>query len=1072
MTFVRFLLLVCMFTGLGLGNGVIANDSPSADQLQFFEKQVRPLLAEHCYKCHSGKTAKGDLRVDSRGQLLLGGESGPAIEPGKPGESLLMQAIRYESFEMPPSGKLKDEQIAILSRWIEMGAPWPGDDGQVAKRVKEGEFTPEDRNWWAFQPVSDPLPPLPQQPEWCRNPIDQFIAASRERQRLTPAPEAEKATLIRRLYYDLIGLPPTPDEIRAFESDTDPSAYEKLVDDLLARAEYGERWAQHWLDLVRFAESDGYRADIFRPEAWRYRDYVIRSLNQDKPYDRFVQEQLAGDELFPNDPDALIATGFLRHGMFEYNVPDVRVQCDNILNEVTDVTGDVFLGLGFQCARCHDHKFDPILQKDYFRLRAFFEPILPHDDIPAATSEQQLQYRAQLEVYQEKTKSVRDRLDSALAKAMERTFLSTTKRYPDDIQEIIRKPSEERTPQEKQFMQFVMRLVKYEQDRVDSHLTAEEKEQVLALRRELAEFDSLKPAPLPRAMTIRDVGPIAPPTIIPKRNLEVLPGFPTILDPEPANVTPPAGLSETTGRRSALSLWLTDPRNPLSTRVIVNRVWQYHFGRGLAPNSSDFGRLGDPPSHPELLDWLTSRFLEGRWKLKGLHRMIVTSATYRQRADHPLLADYQQLDPTNRWYWRGDVRRLSAEQIRDSLLAVTGQLKKSSGGPSQANDRPVRSIYTRVLRNSREPLLEAFDLPFFMSSNSNRDTTTSPIQSLLLINSQSMLGHAGHLARRASSADSPTSNEPYEKIERLWWLMFGRRPSLEEMKLAQEFLKDQESQRVNQLSETTTSVTVPTGKVPYREGQAVLFQDQQGYEQLMVPSNERLNLQDFTVEIHFQLRSIYQSGEVRTLAAKTSPQQPNSGWLIGITGKASRRKPQTLVLQLFGKEGDGKVKEVVLFSDHDLELNKPYFAAASIHLATRESPGTVTFFLKDLSNDDEPLTSVTVPLTLTSLAQNDVPLTFGSQSLRTWRFDGLIDDIRLSNEALEKDELLIASEGTTPSTIGYWRFEPNPGLLQNSLPEGIALQTGSPHDQATPADAAFVDLCHVLLNSSEFLYVD
>lgn len=1054
-------------------NSFVCLAAETNEQVAFFEKHVRPLLVEHCFRCHSGKNSKGGLRVDGRGYLLLGGESGPAIDPGASEKSLLIEAVRYESFEMPPTGKLADQQIEILQKWIDMGAPWPGDDGQVARRTKEGEFSEEDRQWWAFQPVADPVPPETQiSSQWARNPIDQFIAAGMEQHQLHPAPEADRGTLIRRLYFNLLGLPPSPEAVRQFEQDPDPEAYDKLVDELLNRPEYGQRWGRHWLDLVRYAESDGYRADLYRPQAWRYRDYVIQSFNDDKPYDRFVREQLAGDELYPDDPAALVATGFLRHGILEYNVPDVRGQWDNILNEVTDVTGDVFFGLGFQCARCHDHKFDPILQKDYFRLRAFFEAMLPHDDLPAATPEQLAQYETQNKIYLEKTQEIRERLDEALKKPLERVFESTIKRYPDDILAIIRKPDSERTAYEKQLMQFIMRLVRYEQDRVDGRLKAEEKEKVLALRRELAKFDSLKPAPLPCPMTVRDVGPEAPATTIPKKNMDVTPGFLTILSPEDAEITPPDGRSDTTGRRSALALWLTDPKNPLSTRVIVNRVWQFHFGRGLASNASDFGRLGDTPSHPELLDWLTSRFIEEGWRLKELHRLIVTSATYRQSAYHPQRESFEQIDPSNRQYWRGDVRRLDAEQIRDAIFAVTGQLDLSAGGPGTLPDRPRRSIYTRVLRNSRDPLLEAFDLPFFMSSSSSRDTTTSPIQSLLLMNSQTMIKHAENLAKYVTAKTSASQGDLTERIRQLWWTVLGREPGLDEIQQARQFLSQQEAFRVNASKSGSAPVQLATGKVPYRDGQAILFQDGQDKDQLLVPPKTEMNVDDFTIEAHLQVRSIYSGGEVRTIIAKTSPEAPRSGWMFGITGKASRRKPQTLVLQIFGKDARGSAQEAVLFSDHHLELNKPYYVAVSVRLAKGNEPGTATFYLKDLSNEEEPVMTAEAPVSLTSINTNDAALTIGSRGQRDWRFDGLIDDIRLSNAALQAEELLLTGERTHPATIGYWKFEPNPGIFHNSLPGGPPLVTRNQNQYASPAEAAFIDLCHVLLNSNEFLYID
>ncbi|TWT60704.1 DUF1549 domain-containing protein [Rubinisphaera italica] len=1068
-----FLLLIGFVLSLmnsPISNVVWGDEQPTSLQIQFFEKHVRPLLIEQCYKCHSEKMTKGGLRVDSRSALQLGGESGPAIEPGKPDASLLIEAVRYESYEMPPSQKLSEEQIAVLNKWIEMGAPWPGDHGDAELRPVGPTFTQEELNWWAFQPVTDPAPPTQlANEEWCHNEIDQFIGAKLDEQQLVPAPEADRAVLLRRLYFDLIGLPPTPEEVRAYEQDTNPQAYENVVDQLLSRPEYGERWARHWLDLVRYAESDGYRADNFRPQAWRYRDYVIESFNTDKPYDRFVQEQLAGDELFPDDPAALIATGFLRHGIFEYNVPDIRGQWDQILNEVTDVTGDVFFGLGFQCARCHDHKFDPILQKDYFRLRAFFEATLPRDDVIAATPEDKAKYAAQLAVYQENTREVQKQIDTLLEKPLLEVFEATIKRYPDDLKEVIRKSPEERTAHEQQLFQFANRLILHEQARVDGRVKGEKKDELLALRRELAKFDKLRPKDLPLPMIISDVGDAAPPTIIPKKKVQVAPGFPTIMEPDEPAISPPENIPNTTGRRAELASWLTETDNPLTTRNIVNRVWQYHFGRGLAANSSDFGQLGGTPTHPQLLDWLTSRFLDGGWQMKSLHRLIVTSATYRQSASHPQLMEFQQKDPTNRWYWRGDVRRLDAEQIRDSIFAVTGHLQSAGGGPSVPADRPRRSIYTRVMRNSHDPLMQVFDLPQFITSSSNRDSTTTPVQSLMLINSQVMLAHATTLAERVH-AQSSNDDDAQLSLEKLWWIVFGREPSADELDQAKLFLDTQEQLRSNDRRDDGVPANVHTGQVPHRHGQAILFEDNPKQEQFQIPDHERLNVGDFTFEAIFQLRSIYDSGAVRTLGAKMARLDSRSGWLLGISGKGSRRKPQSLVLQIFGINGDGQQQEVVQFSDHQLEFNKPYYAAVSVKMATSDTPGKTTFHLKDLSNDEAPLSTIEFPNPLVSMVSNHDPLTIGSGRGGD-RFDGLIDDIRLSNVALPNEELLYDSEEFTSSTIGYWQFEPNPGLLKESRPDGLSIVLGGRGPKFTSSYAAFIDLCHVLLNSNEFLYV-
>ena len=359
----------------------------ASEDLKFFEQHIRPLLVERCIKCHGPGKQQGSLRLDSRTGMLSGGDSGAAITPGNAAESLLLQAVKYESLEMPPDGRLPEEQVNLIEAWIARGAAWPADaivsDVTAQDRsISAGppvrasaEYTEADRTWWAFQPLEKPVVPESSDP-WIRTPIDAFVLKGLQAAQLAPAPEADRATLIRRATFDLWGLPPTPADVDAFVNDENPDAYEKLIDTLLASPRYGERWARHWLDLVRYADSNGHKSDEYRPDAWRYRDWVIESLNQDLPYDKFVTAQLAGDEVAPDDPNVVVATGFLRHMPYESNQINVPGQWADLLNDITDVTADVFLGLGYSCARCHDHKYDPILQRDYYRLQAFFTPLL------------------------------------------------------------------------------------------------------------------------------------------------------------------------------------------------------------------------------------------------------------------------------------------------------------------------------------------------------------------------------------------------------------------------------------------------------------------------------------------------------------------------------------------------------------------------------------------------------------------------------------------------------------------------------------------------------------------------
>ena len=808
---------LCFVVGCGcllgwwLARGQAAEPGqPTPEGLKFYEQEVRPILSANCFKCHSheAKKAKGGLVVDSLGGLLKGGDTGPAIVPGAPDKSLLIRAVRQvdDELKMPQGGKkLSQDQIDRLVRWVKMGAPAPAaETGIKAARTK---ITEEDRAWWAYQPVREPPVPAPLAPDpsppstgergehapaddtWCRNAIDRFIYAKLAAEGLNPSPEADRAALCRRVTFDLTGLPPTPTEVDAFLADLAPGAYERLIDRLLASPRYGEHWARHWLDLARYAESDGFRADGYRPNAWRYRDYVIRAFNEDKPYDRFVLEQLAGDEIAPDDPEALAATAFQRHTIYEYNQVDCRSQWADMLNDLTDVTGDVFLAMGMGCARCHDHKFDPILQKDYYSLQAFFAGFVPRDDIPLAAQRQRAEYQARLAKWEALTADLRKQIDQLEAKARAAGTRRAHKRFPPDIQAILDKPAPARTPLEEQLYCLAYRQVDFEYTRVDTRMKKEEIKEVTALRRKLAAFDAYRPAPLPAAMTVADVGPVAPPTLIPRKGKQpVEPAFPEVLGEKAPAITPPPAAPHSTGRRTALARWMTRADNPLTTRVIVNRLWQYHFGRGLVATSSDFGKLGEKPSHPELLDWLAVRFVKDGWSFKKMHRLILTSATYRQSALAPAPPVAIKKDPENRLLWRGSTRRLDAEQIRDAILAATGELDLHMSGPGAPASTPRRSIYIKVLRNKHDPLLDVFDAPEGFTSTAQRNVTTTPTQALLLFNGKQLQQRAQAFAQRLAR-EHPGGLE--EQVTAAYRLAYGRPPEPAEQTRAMEFLHEQ-----------------------------------------------------------------------------------------------------------------------------------------------------------------------------------------------------------------------------------------------------------------------------------------
>jgi mono/diheme cytochrome c family protein len=779
---------------------------PTPEQLKFFEEKVRPVLAQNCFKCHGEEKQKGDLRLDLFESVLEGGESGPAIVPGKPKESLLVEAIRYESLEMPPDGKkLSESEIEILTQWVAIGAPWPkehGGAGPGLRKVKD-KITAADRQYWAFQPVRRHALPEVSEDAWSRGPIDRFLLAKMQAESLQPAPEAPRGILIRRLSFDLTGLPPTAKEIEEFLADQSPDAYDQLVDRLLARPQHGEQWARHWLDLVRYAESDGYKQDDYRPHAWRYRDYVIRSLNQDKPYPLFIREQLAGDEIEPATVDSLVATGYLRLGIYEYNQRDVKGQWNVILNDITDVTADVFLGMGMSCARCHDHKFDPILQKDYFALQAFFAPILPRDDVPACLPTERQAYEKKLAAWEVKAADVLAEMRDLEKQPLKNAAMSQLNRFPDDVVPMLLKDASERTPYEQQIFALAFRQAKADQEKIDftKKLTGEKKERWEELKEQLDELAAERPVPPPEAMTVTDVGPVAPPTMVPgKPKLgEVLPAIPTVLcspgEPMETNAVsaalpmPPAELSpgmQSTGRRTALANWLGDEANPLTPRVLANRLWQHHFGKGLCESPSDFGRLGQPPSHPELLDHLAKEFVERGWNWKLLHRQIVTSAAYRQQSFGPETAEAAKLDPANRLLARMPVRRLSAEQIRDASLAVAGELNLEIGGPAVEAAKSRRSVYVKVRRNVRDPLLDVFDVADGLSTMPTRNVTTTPIQALLMINGPWMISR-GKAA--VTVVRSQGIKEIDKQVEALYVQVLGRQPSDEELDAAEKFLR-------------------------------------------------------------------------------------------------------------------------------------------------------------------------------------------------------------------------------------------------------------------------------------------
>ena len=784
--------VLCLFGPIGAASAADAASDPAS--ATYFEQHIRPLLVGKCLKCHGPKKQEGSLRLDSRAALLAGGDSGAAVVPHDREASLLVEAVRYEGLEMPPSEPLEDEAVARFEAWVEAGAIWPAHAATL--RESSGAISDQDRQWWAFQPLQQPAVPQHPQDAWSQTTIDRFVYQRLAEHEMRPAPVADRVTLVRRLYYDLIGLPPTPAQIDAFLQDESPVAWEELIDRLMDDRRYGEHWARFWLDLVRYAESDGWNQDAYRPLIWRYRDYVIDAFNADKPYPQFVREQLAGDELPGDDPQQLIATGFLRLGIYEYNQRDARSHWDDIMNEMTDVTGDVFLALGMACARCHDHKFDPILQSDYFRLRAFFEPIQWRDDLVAATDQAQATYRQELVKWESATEEIRAQIDALVAPYHERKWESTVEKFPLDIQACFYKPVEERNSWEQQMSYLVSRQFEEEGGGPLRGMKQADKEKLAALKKELAAFDEQKPQPLPAVMAATDFAGEPAATTIPDdpEATPIAPGFLSVLSQLPGGGPPKLQeQADSTGRRTALAEWIGRPDNPLTTRVIVNRIWQQHFGRGLVPTASDFGHLGQPPSHPELLDWLTIDFVEHGWSFKRLHKQILMSAVWQQAAEHPQAAEYQAQDPAEKWLWRAPVRRLEAEAIRDAMLLASGELEPAVGGPSVTAKMPRRGLYVKRLRNKGDPFLHAFDMADGLKSVSERNVTTTPTQSLLMINGSYVLARAKAFAERLQQAAKVEEATPAALLRRAFRMAWGRAPRDEELRRATEWVASEAS---------------------------------------------------------------------------------------------------------------------------------------------------------------------------------------------------------------------------------------------------------------------------------------
>src|SRR5215475_15877210 len=671
--------LIALFTFMLRADAV-----PYQESATDLSRRAFAILRQNCFGCHgAGKMSGLDLRTAE--SVLAGGDNGKVIEPFDAGASRLYQFITHQAKPtMPPGKKIPDAAIETLRRWIEAGASFDGFEKEVTRKddepakLVERPITPEERGFWAFQPPRRSPEPRVSHPGRGANPIDAFLLAKMKAKGLRPSPRADRRTLIRRAYLDLTGLPPGPEEVEAFVKDSSTGAWERLIDRLLASPHYGERWARHWLDLVRYADSGGFEFDVDRPDAWRYRDYVVKAFNDDKPYDQFVREQLAGDEYAADSQEAqemMIATGFLRLGP-EGGGGGERGRQD-ALDDLITTTSLTFMGLTVGCARCHDHKFDPIPQKDFYRIQAIFAPTRPVN-YPLVGAEGVAAHRAEtqrIEALQRPLKKAKEELEAPHLKALVEEAVG---RLPEYMQIAWRTPPEKRTPGQRLNVQQIKKTLeddslsqKLTEKDIVARMTDDDKRRHQELVEQIEALDRQKPKPYPTARAIGESGPKPGPTYFLYRGAPdakgpvVAPGVLSVINETDYEFPAPPPNVKSSYRRRGLAEWLASRQNPLTARVMVNRIWQHHFGEGIVRTPSNFGKLGEPPTHPELLDWLAIEFMNGGWSVKRMHRLMMTSQAYQMSSDD-VAADVP-IDPENRLLWRMPRARLEAEIIRDQI---------------------------------------------------------------------------------------------------------------------------------------------------------------------------------------------------------------------------------------------------------------------------------------------------------------------------------------------------------------------------------------------------------------------
>jgi len=957
-----------------------------------FERDVAPVLIKRCLECHNTSDAAGGLAINSRDLILKGGESGEVLKPGWVDASVLFQ--RVDAGEMPPekqgkSQKLPQREIDIVKEWIASGAKWP--DGRVLDLYESTNEVRAGRDWWSLQPVKRMEPP-PIAP----NPIDAFVHSQLAREQLKPAPQADRRVLLRRLSIDLIGLPPTADEIAEFAADQSPNAYEKIVDRLLASPYFGERWARYWLDLVRYAETSGYERDQEKPGAWRYRDWVIKSLNEDKPYDGFVTEQLAGDEMPDRTEESVIATGFLRLGTWNDEPNDAEEYKYDRLEDLMNVTGTAFLGLSLKCARCHDHKFDPIPHADYYKVANAF-------------------WAGPIEA--------RGR-------------------------ELLGGPSKEE------------------------------------LGFDVLGWTDIRREHPPLRM-LRKGDPRHPLAAVAPGNLSLVPTLHRAVEAAPSD-------SKTTRRRLQLAQWITDSQNPLTARVSVNRLWQGHFGQGLVRSPNNFGFKGEKPTHPELLDWLASELVRNGWRSKPLHKLMVMSETYRQSSLHPQQDEYATRDPSNRGWWKMERKRLDAESLRDAMLLASGQLILKLGGQSFKPDISAealeglsrksaawrasppqeqrrRSVYTYMQRSLLPPLMTTFDLCDSTEPCGQRDVSIVAPQALALLNNPFAHEQSEALAVRVAADKVGRLSE---QVKAVWRAVLARDPSPREEHAALAHVATQRQRIANPTTpnEPKVSIVIENGvlKLPVTEGLVLRLAAGAG---ITADANGRVSQwRDLSSGRHHALQADPQKQPLlvdRAINERPTLRFNGRQKYLDIAGQVLT-STQFSILAIASDQGSGGHREIFsnwnsktgaivnsIFlgttGDASVRFTDDFFNAGTLHSPKQHFLLTAVTDAQQavVRQNDVEIGRKNSPLQGRKL---DSPYVVGTQgNYQTEDWIGDIAELLVFNRALTESEQRI-----------LWRH------LQNFY----ELQPSQPRLKLTADQLALASLCHVLLNTNEFITVD